>query len=101
MDPTKRRKLSNIDVYDPYREVDPAKVDDFNKWMDGYKKNQSTSGFTKRVNAHFIGLVHMRCPRVGIGVGMALRHCAGNFLSPCRSAYMTPHSSMSIFPRQL
>ncbi|KAL2544863.1 ubiquitin-like-specific protease 1A [Forsythia ovata] len=33
-DPTKRRKLSNIDVYDPYREVDPSKVDDLNKWME-------------------------------------------------------------------
>ncbi|KAL2495703.1 Succinate-semialdehyde dehydrogenase [Forsythia ovata] len=32
---------------------------------------------------------------------MALRHCAGNFLSPRRSAYMTPHSSMSIFARQM
>ncbi|KAL2545687.1 ubiquitin-like-specific protease 1A [Forsythia ovata] len=25
-DPTKRRKLSDIDVYDPYREVDPSKI---------------------------------------------------------------------------
>ncbi|KAL2544351.1 Uncharacterized protein Fot_13584 [Forsythia ovata] len=33
-DPTKRRKLSDIDVYDPYREVDPSKVDDLNKWME-------------------------------------------------------------------
>ncbi|KAL2491401.1 Ulp1 protease family protein [Abeliophyllum distichum] len=31
---TKRRKLSDIDVYDPYREVDPSKVDDLNKWME-------------------------------------------------------------------
>ncbi|KAL2479771.1 Ubiquitin-like protease domain-containing protein [Abeliophyllum distichum] len=33
-DPTKRRKLSDLDVYDPYREVDPSKVDDLNKWME-------------------------------------------------------------------
>ncbi|KAL2466865.1 Ulp1 protease family protein [Abeliophyllum distichum] len=33
-DPTKRRKLSDIDVNDPYREVDPSKVDDLNKWME-------------------------------------------------------------------
>ncbi|KAL2538989.1 ubiquitin-like-specific protease 1A [Forsythia ovata] len=33
-DPTKRRKLSDIDVYDPYREVDHSKVDDLNKWME-------------------------------------------------------------------
>ncbi|KAL2537113.1 uncharacterized protein Fot_18504 [Forsythia ovata] len=33
-DPTKRRKLSDVDVYDPYREVDPSKVDDLNKWME-------------------------------------------------------------------
>ncbi|KAL2549505.1 Ulp1 protease family protein [Forsythia ovata] len=32
--PTKRRKLSDIDVYDPYREVNPSKVDDLNKWME-------------------------------------------------------------------
>ncbi|KAL2517047.1 Ulp1 protease family protein [Abeliophyllum distichum] len=34
MDPTKRGKLSDIDVYDPYREVDPSKVDDLNKLME-------------------------------------------------------------------
>ncbi|KAL2516866.1 Succinate-semialdehyde dehydrogenase [Abeliophyllum distichum] len=45
--------------------------------------------------------VHMRCPRVRVGVGMVLRHCTGNFLSPRRSAYITPHSSMSIFSRQM
>ncbi|KAL2457256.1 Ulp1 protease family protein [Abeliophyllum distichum] len=28
------RKLSDLDVYDPYREVDPSKVDDLNKWME-------------------------------------------------------------------
>ncbi|KAL2542863.1 Ulp1 protease family protein [Abeliophyllum distichum] len=33
-DPTKRRKLSDLDVYDPHREVDPSKVDDLNKWME-------------------------------------------------------------------
>ncbi|KAL2521121.1 ubiquitin-like-specific protease 1A [Forsythia ovata] len=33
-DPTKRRELSDIDVYDPYREVDHSKVDDLNKWME-------------------------------------------------------------------
>ncbi|XP_022899514.1 ubiquitin-like-specific protease 1A [Olea europaea var. sylvestris] len=32
-DPTKRRKLSDINVYDPYREVDLNKVEAFCKWM--------------------------------------------------------------------
>ncbi|KAL2533040.1 Ulp1 protease family protein [Abeliophyllum distichum] len=31
---TKRRKLLDIDIYDPYREVDPSKVDVLNKWME-------------------------------------------------------------------
>ncbi|KAL2486689.1 Ulp1 protease family protein [Abeliophyllum distichum] len=39
MDSTKRRKLSDLDVYDPYREVDPSKVDDLNKWMEVASKS--------------------------------------------------------------
>lgn len=31
--PLKRRKLLNIQAYDPLREVDPAKVEDLNKWL--------------------------------------------------------------------
>ncbi|XP_022875625.1 uncharacterized protein LOC111394078 [Olea europaea var. sylvestris] len=34
MDSTKRRKLSDINVYNPYGEVDPVKVDAFCKWME-------------------------------------------------------------------
>ncbi|CAA2963439.1 Hypothetical predicted protein [Olea europaea subsp. europaea] len=37
--PLKRRKLLNIQVYDLLREVDPAKVEDINKWL----ANASTS----------------------------------------------------------
>ncbi|XP_022895423.1 uncharacterized protein LOC111409629 [Olea europaea var. sylvestris] len=37
--PLKRRKLLNIQAYDPLREVDPAKVEDLNKWL----ANASTS----------------------------------------------------------
>ncbi|CAA3020171.1 Hypothetical predicted protein [Olea europaea subsp. europaea] len=37
--PLERRKLLNIQVYDPLREVDPAKVEDLNKWL----VNASTS----------------------------------------------------------
>ncbi|KAL2525219.1 Ubiquitin-like protease domain-containing protein [Abeliophyllum distichum] len=32
--PEKEEKVVGPDVYDPYREVDPSKVDDLNKWMD-------------------------------------------------------------------
>lgn len=45
--------------------------------------------------------MQMMCTRVRVGVGMALRYCAGNFLSPRRSAYVPQHSSMSIFARQV
>ncbi|CAA2933747.1 Hypothetical predicted protein [Olea europaea subsp. europaea] len=31
--PLKRRKLLNIQAYNPLREVDPAKVEDLNKWL--------------------------------------------------------------------
>ncbi|CAA2936507.1 Hypothetical predicted protein [Olea europaea subsp. europaea] len=33
LNPLKRRKLLNIQAYDPLREVDPAKVEDINKWL--------------------------------------------------------------------
>ncbi|KAL2549170.1 uncharacterized protein Fot_10700 [Forsythia ovata] len=32
--PLKRRKFKNVTVYDPFREVDPAKVSDLNEWME-------------------------------------------------------------------
>ncbi|KAL2506629.1 Ulp1 protease family protein [Abeliophyllum distichum] len=32
--PLKRRKFKNVIVYDPFREVDPAKVSDLNEWME-------------------------------------------------------------------
>ncbi|KAL2522099.1 Ulp1 protease family protein [Forsythia ovata] len=32
--PLKRRKFENVTVYDPFREVDPAKVSDLNEWME-------------------------------------------------------------------
>ncbi|KAL2550463.1 Ulp1 protease family protein [Forsythia ovata] len=32
--PLKRRMFKNLNVYDPFREVDPAKVSDLNKWME-------------------------------------------------------------------
>ncbi|KAL2456471.1 Ulp1 protease family protein [Abeliophyllum distichum] len=32
--PLKRRKFKNVTVYDPFREVDPAKVSDLKEWME-------------------------------------------------------------------
>ncbi|KAL2550464.1 uncharacterized protein Fot_11994 [Forsythia ovata] len=32
--PLKRRMFKNLTVYDPFREVDPAKVSDLNEWME-------------------------------------------------------------------
>ncbi|CAA2959369.1 GDP-mannose 3,5-epimerase [Olea europaea subsp. europaea] len=33
----KRRKLHNVNAFDPFRELDPAKADDLQNWLDGLK----------------------------------------------------------------